>query len=286
LLERLEWNLLPENVHYRYDHVIDNCSTRLRDLLDEVTGGALREAAEEIAVSNTFRDEILLAGSGRLLALIGLDLTVGVHGEQRIQAWERSFVPRRLQELVAVAKNPAKGKGAPLVAFSRVQNQREEPPATGGSVRIGRQLALAIGLALGLLFGAIGFAGRRSRSRSPFLGRIAGLTLGLTALLLGVLGVLLLPLSALSLGYIWAPNQNACLFVPLDLGLLIPAVGWLRSGKPVLARWVRIYLNLRILLIALLLLGIFGSQDNGAFALAVVSALLGLRAVPAEHKAR
>ena len=80
LLQRLEWNLLPENVHYLYDHVLDNCSTRLRDLLDDVTAGAIRAAADGSARTRTFRDDILVAGSGRLLALIGLDLMAGAHG--------------------------------------------------------------------------------------------------------------------------------------------------------------------------------------------------------------
>ena len=76
-IEQLEWNLLPENVEYEYDHVVDNCSTRLRDLLNDVTGGAIQLAAYGTAIERTYREEILDAGSGRMLALIAYDLLTG-----------------------------------------------------------------------------------------------------------------------------------------------------------------------------------------------------------------
>ena len=39
----LETNLLPENRRYPYDYFTSNCSTRIRDALDKVLGGALRK---------------------------------------------------------------------------------------------------------------------------------------------------------------------------------------------------------------------------------------------------
>ena len=38
LFEALEVNLLPENRFYRYDFILDNCSTRPRDVIERVTG--------------------------------------------------------------------------------------------------------------------------------------------------------------------------------------------------------------------------------------------------------
>ena len=38
----LQWNELPENRFYHYDYYRDNCSTRVRDALDRVLGGAIR----------------------------------------------------------------------------------------------------------------------------------------------------------------------------------------------------------------------------------------------------
>jgi hypothetical protein len=71
------------------------------------------------------------------------------------------------------------------------------------------------------------------------------------------------------------------LFVSLDLMLLAPAIRWVRSGQASLERWVRIYLDFRLLLIAVCAIRVFGPQDDLAFAVAVGCALLGLRTQPA-----
>ncbi|NJD20389.1 MAG: DUF4105 domain-containing protein, partial [Gemmatimonadetes bacterium] len=36
-----DWNALPQNRDYRYDYFRDNCSTRVRDALDQALAGAL-----------------------------------------------------------------------------------------------------------------------------------------------------------------------------------------------------------------------------------------------------
>ena len=63
--------------------------------------------------------------------------------------------------------------------------------------------------------------------------------------------------------------------------LLAPAIRWVRSGEVSLTRWLRIYLDLRLLLIAVCAIGLLGPQDNTAFAVAVGCVLLGLRTQPA-----
>jgi hypothetical protein len=196
-------------------------------------------------------------------------------------AWERSFVPQNLHDLVAVAENPAKGAGVPLVTSTTVLQRRIAPPAIGGSVRAGRAFALVLGASLGLLFGASGLAARRAQRSALLLGRLTGLALVPTAAIFGILGAVLLPVSTLSNGAIWAQNQNALLFVPLDLLLLAPAIRWVRTGRTSLARWLRSYLDLRLLLIAGCAMGAFVPQDDMAFAIAVACVLLGLRAQPA-----
>jgi hypothetical protein len=57
LRDFLLWNARPENMFYRYDYFVDNCSTRLRDALDHVLGGALRAATDTIRTPFTYRRE-------------------------------------------------------------------------------------------------------------------------------------------------------------------------------------------------------------------------------------
>jgi hypothetical protein len=282
LIERLEWNLRPENVEYAYDHVADNCSTRLRDLLNDATGKAVQQAAYGMGVFRTYREDILGAGSGRILALIAYDLGTGPHGEDRVNAWQLSFLPDQLRGILAVAENPAVGDGSSLVASEAVLHRRSAAPAVGGSLRIGRGILVAIGAALGLFFGFTAFTAWRAREHVRWLSRLAGLVLLLTAALFGLLGLALLPVSLFSTGTIWTGNQNAWLFFPLDLLLLGPAVRWLRTGRATLAAWSRIYIDLRFLLIVIGWTGVVALQDNSAFALAVGLTLAGLRMQPLE----
>src|SRR5687768_5124125 len=55
LKESLEENARPENKFYRYDYYRDNCSTRLRDMLDRALGGQLQTATTTRITTETFR---------------------------------------------------------------------------------------------------------------------------------------------------------------------------------------------------------------------------------------
>ena len=41
VITKLEHDVLEENRYYAYDHFDDNCTTRIRNIIDDVTGGAL-----------------------------------------------------------------------------------------------------------------------------------------------------------------------------------------------------------------------------------------------------
>jgi len=231
-------------------------------------------------IARTYREEILAAGSGRVLALIAFDLVSGPHGEDRVGAWQLSFLPNRMRDILAVTENPALGEGTPLVASEEVLYRRKAAPAVGGSVRAGRYWVVAIGAALGLFFGISGFTAWSTRRNVGWLSRLTGLVLAPTAALFGLLGLALLPISLYSTGTIWISNQNAWLFFPLDLVLLIPAIRWIWTGRATLATWSRVYIDLRFLMIAIGWLGVVHPQENGAFALAVALTLAGLRTMP------
>jgi hypothetical protein len=277
--ERLATNLLPENRDYLYDHVLDNCSTRLRDLIDAVTRGALRRAADELPVRGTFRDDIRVAGSGWLPALIGYDWVAGRHAEDPMGAWERAFLPEHLAGLVAAAENPVMGDAAPLVAATEVLHARQAPSVLGGSVDAGRRAMLGFGGLLGLVFAAAGWAARRGR-----LPQAAGRGMGAIAIavffVFGVVGLVMAPMRWLSSGHVFSANENAWLMLPLDLLLIAPAVSWLRTGKPQLGRLARGYLALRAVPVGLLALGI-SAQQNGAFVAAAACVWVGLLCLPA-----
>jgi len=280
LITRLESDLLPENAEYPYDDIFDNGSTRLRDLLNDVTGDALQRAAYATGVSRSYREEILAAAAGRIPALIAYDLFTGPAGEYQVHAWQLSFTPLRLRRVLAATENPALGDGVPLVAAEAALNPPRVGFPVGGSARIGREVLVAIGSALGLFFASIGFAAWRTRRTISWLSRLAGLVLIPVAALFGLLGCALLPISLFSTATLWAGNQNAWIFFPLDLLLLGPAFRWVWTGSATFASWSRIYIDLRFLMIAIGWAGAAAMQDNSAFGIAVGATLVGVRAQP------
>ena len=79
-MQFLEWNALPENAEYRYDYFSDNCSTRVRDAIDRVVGGTLRQSAEAVLTSRSYRFEV-----GRLMAPEPALIDLPLHGLSEAQ---------------------------------------------------------------------------------------------------------------------------------------------------------------------------------------------------------
>ena len=89
----LDRNAQPDQAQYRYDYFRDNCSTRVRDAIDRVVGGAIAQRLKAEPVDVTYRHEAtrLMRPIGPLA--LGMDAVMGRHGDQPITRWEQSFVP-------------------------------------------------------------------------------------------------------------------------------------------------------------------------------------------------
>ena len=55
VIAKLEYDILDEHRYYAYDHFDDNCTTRIRDIIDNVTDHALAKMTEPTG-DETFRD--------------------------------------------------------------------------------------------------------------------------------------------------------------------------------------------------------------------------------------
>ena len=113
LAARLAWNALPENAGYTYDYFTDNCSTRVRDAIDQALGGALARRLQGRSQGNTFRSEaVRLARPDPLMAL-GFDLGLGPASDLPNSLWDDAFVPMRLARSLREMQHP---DGRPVVA--------------------------------------------------------------------------------------------------------------------------------------------------------------------------
>ncbi len=98
--EFVRWNYRPENRDYVYDYFRDNCSTRIRDALDRVLGGAIHDRFGDLPARWTYREQ-----SRQLVQIVGwvdqgLSFLLGTRGDHPRTQWEAMFLPMRLTELL------------------------------------------------------------------------------------------------------------------------------------------------------------------------------------------
>lgn len=101
VIDKLEHDILKENRYYAYDHFWDNCTTRVRDIIDNATGHALLQMKEP-SDGRTFRQLARpgFFGIGHYVPLIITDLAMGRATDRVPSYWERMFLPDYLREAV------------------------------------------------------------------------------------------------------------------------------------------------------------------------------------------
>ncbi len=102
VIDKLESDIRLENRYYAYDHFWDNCTTRVRDIIDNATGHALL-TMKEPSDGKTYRDLARdgFYGVGHYVPLIITDLAMGRVTDRVPSYWERMFLPDYLREAVA-----------------------------------------------------------------------------------------------------------------------------------------------------------------------------------------
>ena len=126
----------PENRDYLYDYYLNNCSTRVRDALDQALGGALRSEFESVPASQTWRDHTRRLTQSDFWLYLGLELGLGVPVDSSISVWDEMFIPEKLAGAVSAFHIDRAGSSSPLVVED-VQLHRSTltpSPASPGSL--------------------------------------------------------------------------------------------------------------------------------------------------------
>lgn len=263
-------NAREENRYYRYDYFRDNCSTRLRDAVDAVLGGALERRFSGIRSGWTFRSEAVRLTSGDGLAQAGIDIALGAPADVEMTAWQAMYVPMRLRDYLRDVTVPGPdGVAVPLVAAETVLHAAARAPEA--AERRGLTLG-AWGPVLGawmLLLAPITAAARR-RTRVP-AAVMAALFYGVT----GVAGCLLLGMWLGSAHVFWYRNLNLLLLSPLALVAMVLVPRAILRGTLHRQALIAVAAVLAMTLLALLIAP-FVTQRLGGPLLLVLPAQVGL----------
>jgi len=290
LYRRLAWNLREENIVYPYQYFFDNCTTRVRDYLNEALGGRLAEQSRA-QVPRTYRDEVLSHYASLPPIALSLDILMNERIDRRMTRWESMFLPASLRnELLNFSSDVMDGvQRQPLLDESQVIMEFTPPAAGPNAYHV-----LGGGLAASLLFL---FLNLKRIPLSSFSSQ-PGFTLRMPALSYRLLGTLALVLClvggiyGLIMSLAWLEsahldlhnNLNLLLFWPTDILGLLFCLRWLMSGRACplnqsLLTPIKLYLLLHLLCaMAYVFVALTGiaTQDVVSLLIFVVPALMGL----------
>jgi hypothetical protein len=131
LLDLIQTNLLPENRAYKYDFFYDDCSTRIRDLIEKAVGQKLIYPPDETNKLPTFREMVGEYQRGYPWYKLGVDLIMGTPGEAKAAFRDRMFLPIHLQKNLSQAVVNRDRKMNPLL--SSTETLLEFDPAVSKS---------------------------------------------------------------------------------------------------------------------------------------------------------
>ncbi len=116
LVAFLKENYRPENRKYRYDFFFDNCSTRIREMMEEVLGSSLKwNLPEEGESQKSFRNLIDEYVYPLPWSDLGIDLALGAVIDRRANEKEKMFLPDYLEAAFQRASIIGDGPERPLV---------------------------------------------------------------------------------------------------------------------------------------------------------------------------
>ncbi len=117
LFQALLVNARPENREYRYNFFMDNCATRIRDMIERNAGAQVQFTDNH--PTDSYRDLIKKFHHSFRWIDLGIDLLVGKKADEPVSAYGQMFLPEYLQNQFEKAEITIDGKAQPLVLETR-----------------------------------------------------------------------------------------------------------------------------------------------------------------------
>jgi hypothetical protein len=187
--ELAEFNILPENREYYYHHFRDNCSTRIRDIIDLATGGQFLEQFENKPSRFTLRQHVRRHTWFFLPADWFLNFLMGQVIDTPISVWDEMFLPAEVGNWIEnFWYTDENGEKRKLVSSIETVLTSEGRPMILDEPKRQWPFYLTFSLFLSVLFGFFFFLQAKGKS----CGKIsAGISMSICSLIFGIAGSML-----------------------------------------------------------------------------------------------
>lgn len=250
-------NLRPENRVYRYNYVLDNCSTRPLRLIEKVVGDTLSYGSAALApeVTTTFRNAMRHYHVNYPWYQFGIDLALGSGIDRPITVSEAAFAPESLEIMMESAMLPG-GEKVVKATSTLVNGTAEGGPLTATPWWLTPMFWCSVVALISIYFSV-----KQLRSGN-FRGTTA--TRIFDTLLFGLFGVLGLILTFLIFVSVHEATSPNWLYLWLNPLCFIAVAGvWVKRAKVLLFSYQIANFALLIALVVIFLCGI--QSPNPAF---------------------
>ena len=117
LFQALAENAKLENRGYRYNFFMDNCATRVRDMIERNSGNPIKFT--DHPTTESYRQLIKQYHHSFRWIDLGIDLLVGKKAEETVSSYGQMFLPDYLKDQFANAQITIDGKQQPLVVETK-----------------------------------------------------------------------------------------------------------------------------------------------------------------------
>lgn len=186
-------NVHPDNREYLYHHYDDNCSTRIRDVIDMAVDGQFYEEYGEKEARMTLREHTRRHSAH--LPPMDWVLMYLMNGtiDTTARVWDEMFLPEELEQRVLEFEwEDPQGEVRPLsLREHEIYRAEDRPPVPAEPPRHWHGWLL-LGLLLGAIGVGVGWRGRRRAGRASRIGYgvyhlVVGAVLGFCGLVLGTM---------------------------------------------------------------------------------------------------
>jgi len=270
ILSYAENSTLPENRYYDYGEFSDNCSTRIRDIIDMGTGGQFRAAIDGENGQYTLRQHIRRFTWSKPVADWVLNLAMGQNFDRIINPWEEMFLPVEIvRRITGFAYTDESGAESSLVGSVLVFNSSGKNVGVPDKAPSAWPFSLLVGVVCAALLFFIDALCKKNRRLGKILMCISQCLLGLC---LGLLGCVLF------VGIFYMKNNlikqninilfvNPLLLVIVPLGIMSATNCKAQKNADRVLRWIWTCVFIAGGITMLKFLPVFYQQNQGALAL-------------------